>query len=55
MKKYTQIKKRFFYNLKANPIKYALPENDIIQISKEDIKKLKQARSYKKTKKNIKL
>ena len=55
MQIYPKIKSSFLYNLKADPIKYALPENDIKQITKEDIGKLNQAKSYKKTQKNIKL
>ena len=41
--------------MKANPIKFSLPENDIKQITKEDIETLKNSKGYKKTKNKIKL
>ena len=41
--------------MKANPVKFSLPENDIKQITKEDIEIMKNAKGYKKTKNKIKL
>ncbi len=41
--------------MRANPIKFSLQENDIKQLSKEDINIIKNAKGYKKTKNNIKL
>ena len=41
--------------MKANPIKFSLPENDIKQITKEDIEIIKNVKGYKKTKNKIKL
>ena len=45
---YPELKKSSLYNMKANPIKYSLPENDIKQLFKEDIDTLRTKSSYKK-------
>ena len=55
MEVYPNIKKSGIYNMKTNPIKFSLPENDIKQLTKEDIESLKNAKGYKKTKIKVKL
>ena len=47
MSDYPDIKKSSLYNIKQNPIKFSLHENEIKQITKEDLQTIK-FRSYKK-------